>query len=161
MTADLTYTDGGLMKCLEALSGKEIRRVEKKAMRKGANVIKRQTVSNFKKSLPAASQSSEKYGDRLIDAVRSTVYEEGNEIMFKTHVLGSRKKDSGTFRSRFFERGTRERNSDGHSRGNIKALNFFSEAVSQTSQKAYNAINQTFTDEVQKIIDRNYQEDKI
>lgn len=33
---DMTYSDGGLMKCLEALKGKDFRRIEKKAMRKGA-----------------------------------------------------------------------------------------------------------------------------
>ena len=157
----MTYSDGGLMKCLEALSGKEIRRIEKKAMRKGAAAIKRQAVSNLKKDVPGSSRSSGKYSDKLTDAIRSTVYEEGNEIMFKTHIMGTRGKNSGTFRTRFFEKGTRERNSDGHNRGSIKATNFFSEAVSQSSQKAYNAINQTFTDEVQKLIDKKYSEEKI
>ena len=125
-----TYSDGGLTKTLESLQGKDFRRMEKKAMRRGASVIKRQTVSNFKKELPAATQSSEKYSDRLIDAVRSTVYEENNEVYFSVHVMGSRKKDSGTFRARFFEKGTKERDGDGHYRGSIKATNFFSNAVS-------------------------------
>jgi len=77
------------------------------------------------------------------------------------HILGSRKKDSGTFRARFFEKGTKERDGDGHYRGSIKATNFFGDAVSQTSSKAYNAINQTFTNEVQKIIDTKHKEEKI
>lgn len=157
----MTYSDGGLSELLKDLKGKEFRRIEKKAMRRGASVIKRQTISNFKKELPAATQPSEKYSDRLIDAIRSTVYEEGNEVFFKIHVMGSRKKDSGTFRARFFEKGTKERDSDGHYRGSIKATNFFSNAVSQTSSKAYNAINQTFTNEVQKIIDTKHKEEKI
>lgn len=158
---NMTYSDGGLSELLKDLKGKEFRRIEKKAMRRGASVIKRQTISNFKKELPAATQPSEKYSDRLIDAIRSTVYEEGNEVFFKIHVMGSRKKDSGTFRARFFEKGTKERDSDGHYRGSIKATNFFSNAVSQTSSKAYNAINQTFTNEVQKIIDTKHKEEKI
>lgn len=156
-----TYSDGGLTKTLESLQGKDFRRMEKKAMRRGASVIKRQTVSNFKKDLPASTQSSEKYSDRLIDAVRSTVYEENNEVYFSVHVMGSRKKDSGTFRARFFERGTKERNKDSHYRGQIQPLNFFSNAVSQSGSKAVNAINQTFTNEVQKIIDSKKQEVKI
>lgn len=158
---NMTYSDGGLSELLKDLKGKEFRRVEKKAMRRGASVIKRQTISNFKKELPAATQPSEKYSDRLIDAIRSTVFEEGNEVFFKVHILGSRKKDSGTFRARFFEKGTKEREGDGHYRGSIKATNFFNDAVSQTSSKAYNAINQTFTNEVQKIIDTKHKEDKI
>lgn len=158
---NMTYSDGGLSELLKDLKGKEFRRVEKKAMRRGASVIKRQTISNFKKELPAATQPSEKYSDRLIDAIRSTVFEEGNEVFFKVHILGSRKKDSGTFRARFFEKGTKEREGGGHYRGSIKATNFFSNAVSQTSSKAYNAINQTFTNEVQKIIDTKHKEEKI
>lgn len=158
---NMTYSDGGLSELLKDLKGKEFRRVEKKAMRRGASVIKRQTISNFKKELPAATQPSEKYSDRLIDAIRSTVFEEGNEVFFKVHILGSRKKDSGTFRARFFEKGTKERDGDGHYRGSIKATNFFGDAVSQTSSKAYNAINQTFTNEVQKIIDTKHKEEKI
>lgn len=158
---NMTYSDGGLSELLKDLKGKEFRRIEKKAMRRGASVIKRQTISNFKKELPAATQPSEKYSDRLIDAIRSTVYEEGNEVFFKVHVMGSRKKDSGTFRARFFEKGTKERDGDGHYRGSIKPMNFFSNAVSQTSSKAYNAINQTFTNEVQKIIDTKHKEEKI
>ena len=156
-----TYSDGGLTKTLESLQGKDFRRIEKRAMRRGASVIKRQTVSNFKKDLPASTQSSEKYSDRLIDAVRSTVYEENNEVYFSVHVMGSRKKDSGTFRARFFERGTKERNKDNHNRGQIQPLNFFSNAVSQSGAKAVNAINQTFTKEVQKIIDSKKEEVKI
>lgn len=158
---NMTYSDGGLMKCLETLKGKDFRRIEKKAMRKGAAQIKRQAVSNFKKELPAATQPSEKYSDRLIDAIRSTIYEEGNEIYFKVHTMGTRKKDSGTFRARFFEKGTKERNSDGHRRGQINATNFFSNAVTSASSKAYNAINQTFTNEVQKLLDKKYEETKI
>ena len=158
---NMTYSDGGLSELLKDLKGKEFRRVEKKAMRRGASVIKRQTISNFKKELPAATQPSEKYSDRLIDAIRSTVFEEGNEVFFKVHILGSRKKDSGTFRARFFEKGTKEREGDGHYRGSIKATNFFNDAVSQTSSKTYNAINQTFTNEVQKIIDTKHKEEKI
>lgn len=158
---NMTYSDGGLSELLKDLKGKEFRRVEKKAMRRGASVIKRQTISNFKKELPAATQPSEKYSDRLIDAIRSTVFEEGNEVFFKVHILGSRKKDSGTYRARFFEKGTKEREGDGHYRGSIKATNFFGDAVSQTSSKAYNAINQTFTNEVQKIIDTKHKEEKI
>ena len=89
------------------------------------------------------------------------VYEENNEVYFSVHVMGSRKKDSGTFRARFFEKGTKERDGDGHYRGSIKATNFFSNAVSQSGTKAVNAINQTFTKEVQKIIDSKKEEVKI
>jgi HK97 gp10 family phage protein len=158
---NFTWSDGGLQKCLESLKGKEIRRIEKKAMRKGAAQISRQAKGNFKKSLPAATQSSPKYNDKLIDAIKSTVFEENNEMYFKVHVMGTGKKGSGTFRARFFEKGTKDRNSDGHNRGKIEPLNFFSNAVSQTSNKAYQAINQTFTQGVEELINKKYKEDKI
>ena len=132
----MTYSDGGLKNMLNELKTKEIRRIERKSLSRTAGLLKRSVKQTFKKELPAATQTSEKYSDRLIDAIRSTVYEEQNEMMVKVHTMGSRKKDSGTFRSRFFAVGTRERNSDGHYRGSIKATNFFSKGIDAASGKA-------------------------
>lgn len=94
------------------------------------NKIKNQAKSNLRKSVSGASASNPKYNDRLIDAIRSTVFEENNEMYFKVHVMGTSKKGSGTFRARFFEKGTKERNSDGHNRGSIQPTHFFTDAVS-------------------------------
>ena len=82
-------------------------------------------------------------------------------MMVKVHTMGSRKKDSGTFRSRFFAVGTKERDGDGHYRGSIKATNFFSKGIDAASGKAVQTLNKTYTTELQKVIDKKYTEDKI
>ena len=156
-----TYSDGGVLNMINELKTKEIRRIERKSLSRTAGLLKRSVKQTFKKELPAATQTSEKYSDRLIDAIRSTVYEEQNEMMVKVHTMGSRNKDSGTFRSRFFAVGTRERNSDGHYRGSIKATNFFSKGIDAASGKAVQTLNKTYTTELQKVIDKKYTEDKI
>lgn len=158
---NFSWSDGGLKNMIEDLQAKEIRRIERKSLGKAAGVIKRAVKNTFKKELPAATQSSEKYNDRLIDAIRSTVYEENNEMMMKVHGMGSGKTGSGTFRARFFAVGTRERNSDGHNRGSIKATNFFNNGVSASSGKALSTINTTFSQELQKVLEKKYNDDKI
>lgn len=156
-----TYSDGGVFNMLNELKTKEIRRIERKSLSRTAGLLKRSVKQTFKKELPAATQTSEKYSDKLIDAIRSTVYEEQNEMMVKVHAMGSRKKDSGTFRARFWAVGTKERDGDGHYRGSIKATNFFSKGIDAASSKAVQTLNKTYTSELQKVIDKKYTEQKI
>ena len=156
-----TYSDGGVLNMINELKAKEFRRIERKTLSKTSSVLKRSVKQQFKKDLPAAAQSSEKYSDKLIDAIRSTVYEEQNEMMVKIHTMGSRKKDSGTFRARFFAVGTKERDGDGHYRGSIKATNFFTKGIDAASGKAVQTLNKTFTNELQKVIDKKYTEQKV
>ena len=159
--ATFTYSDGGLTNMIKDLTTKEIRRVERKSLSKTAGILKRSVKQQFKKELPAATHQSEKYSDRLIDAIRSTVYEEQNEMMVKIHSMGVRAKDSGTFRARFWAVGTKERNSDGHNRGSIKATNFFTKGVDSVSSKAVQTLNKTFTNELGKVFEKKYTEQKI
>lgn len=78
-------------------------------------------------------------------------------MAFKVHAMGTRDKESGTFRARFFAVGTKER----EKRGSIKATNFFSHAVSQSQQKALSKLDETYTKEVNKAIDKKYREKTI
>ena len=85
--------------------------VKKRALNKAGGTIKKEVKKQFKTELPAATKRNPNYIDRLIDAVRSSkVKEKGlGELILKIHVMGNRKKGSGTFRARFFEGGTQER----------------------------------------------------
>lgn len=159
--ATFTYSDGGLTNMIKDLATKEIRRVERKSLSKTAGVLKRSVKQQFKKELPAATHQSEKYSDRLIDAIRSTVYEEQNEMMVKIHTMGVRAKDSGTWRARFWAVGTRERNSDGRNRGHIEKTDFFNKGVQSSSGKALNTLNTTFSNELEKVLQKKYNEQKI
>ena len=158
---NFTYSDGGVLNMINELKTREIRRIERKSLSKAASVLKRSVKQQFKKDLPAAAQSSEKYSDKLIDAIRSTVYEEQNEMMVKIHTMGSRAKDSGTWRARFWAVGTRERNSDGRNRGHIEKTDFFNKGVQSSSGKALNTLNTTFSNEMEKVLQKKYNEQKI
>lgn len=82
--------------------------IKKKALNKAGGAIKKTVKEKFKTELPTATKRNPNYNDRLIDAVRSSkVKEKGlGELLLKIHVMGTRKKGSGTFRARFFEKGT-------------------------------------------------------
>jgi len=86
---------------------KEMRKATKTALRKGAQVLSKNTKKQLRQKLRAASKRNPKYNDRLIDAVRYSVDRKGN--LAKVHIMGTQKKGSGTFRLRFFERGTKIR----------------------------------------------------
>lgn len=79
----------------------------------------------------------------------SSTYEVKDGMEAKVHVMGTRSKSSGTFRTRFFEGGTKTRKTKkGYNRGKIKALNFFSDARSATKNK----VQSTLDDELTKTI---------
>ena len=64
----------------------------------------------FTGAMPSATRPSQRYKDKLIDAVRvSKVEANGNEVTTKVHIMGVRSSGSGTFRARFFEGGTNPR----------------------------------------------------
>ena len=85
--------------------------VKKRSLNKAANHLKKDAKKLFKTKLPAATKRNPNYNDRLIDAIRSSKVKETGlgELSVKVHTMGNRKKGSGTFRARFFEKGTQER----------------------------------------------------
>ena len=130
--------------------------VKKRALNKAGGTIKKEVKKQFKTELPAATKRNPNYIDRLIDAVRSSkVKEKGlGELILKIHVMGNRKKGSGTFRARFFEGGTQERfikpgikdslgrtYKKSRSIGRIKPLYFFRDSMSSINSAAMNLRN--------------------
>ena len=111
----------------------------------------------LRKELPSATRSKGKYSDTLISAIRTSV-KEGNEGMdAKVHIMGSRSKTSGTFRTRFFEGGTVERKTKkGYSRGKIKPLYFFQNAIGATKNKVESTLDSELSKTIQKIADKQY-----
>lgn len=91
-------------------SAKEYDKAETKALRTGANVVKKHIRNALKATGLKATSSSGQYKDRLIDAIRSSK-PVNSEI--KVHILGSMSKGSGTFRLRFFEYATKRYNRKG------------------------------------------------
>lgn len=116
------------------------------ALYSGANVLKTQTRSNLISQLPAAQNSNPNYSDTLVDAIRNT-HTEGDVIT--VHILGTKEKTSGTYRTRFFEGGTKDRYQKTYRGiplkkkkyiGRIQPLNFFSSAIASSEAQIYNAM---------------------
>lgn len=99
----IEFTDTSLFRATSA-SLKAYDRAEKKGLRTGANVVKKQ----IRKALGATglkANSRGTYKDRLIDAIKSSGPKDDGTI--KVHILGTKSKGSGTFRLRFFEYATK------------------------------------------------------
>ena len=146
----------GARELLESLSTKKVLGIEKKVLRKAANELRKVARSNLRKALPNASKKG-KYSDSLVQGVLSSTYEVKDGMEAKVHVMGTRSKSSGTFRTRFFEGGTKTRKTKkGYNRGKIKALNFFSDARSGTKNKVQSTLDEELTKTIQEIADKKY-----
>ena len=111
----------------------------------------------LRKELPSATRSKGKYSDTLISAIRTSVKEGKDGMDAKVHIMGSRSKTSGTFRTRFFEGGTVERKTKkGYSRGKIKPLYFFQNAIDATKNKVESTLDSELSKTIQKIADKQY-----
>lgn len=130
---------------------KEMNKATRTALRKGAQVLARKTKRELRRVLKRASSRNPKYNDRLIDGVRYSVDKKGN--LAKVHIMGTDKKGSGTFRLRFFEKGTKVRHhkKNNKSIGKIRAYNFFSSARSNSQNDINNAVTTHLIATIKKI----------
>lgn len=121
-------------------------RAERSALSKAASVLKKHIRNSMNNAMSAARKRSPKYTDRLIDAIRSTKFKDG---AITVHIMGTRKTGSGTFRTRFFEKGTKDRYAKTYKGkplkkprylGKIKPLRFFAQAVSSSKTEVSDTI---------------------
>ena len=133
-----------LEQILDRLSGKEIMCAQRRALSQSGRILLKKARQNAVSLVPNVRQPNPKYSDTMYDAIRMKVYQEDDfRWYFKVHILGTRKKTSGTFRLRFFEGGTAPRKTRyeytdklgrtypaGQNRGSLRGTNFFSSAVS-------------------------------
>lgn len=134
------------------LTTKEMKKALKQGVTKAANQLRTATKKSLKQALPKSNVKG-RYNDKLVDAVmRSKVTEDKqHEISTKVHIMGNRNAGSGTFRLRFFEKGTGLRKTrKGYNRGMIKGL-FFFQSANTAFQSDYNNI---LNDEIAKAIDK-------
>lgn len=86
----------------------------KRAMRKAAREIQKQTIENARAGIKTYNNhpNGEYEQDSILDAVRvgklQDNYDE-DEMYIKVHVMGNGRENSKTFRFRFLEKGTKER----------------------------------------------------
>ena len=154
--SNIIVDDTAVKEMLEALATKKILGIEKKALRKAANELRKTSRANLRKELPKANKKG-KYNDTLIDGVRSSVYEVTEGMEAKVHIMGKRSSGSGTFRTRFFEGGTVVRKTKaGKNRGKLKALDFFNSAVASTKGKVTDTLDAELSKSIQAIADKKY-----
>ena len=101
------------------LTQKEMTSAVRKALRAGAVTLRNQTRQNLTNSLATRGNphwykgKPLTYNDEIEDAVRITKidngYGDGEEMSIRVHIMGTRDSNSGTYRARFLEKGTRER----------------------------------------------------
>lgn len=147
---------------------KEVLKARKRGMNKAVQKIRNTTKKFIKSSFPNATKTSDKYNDSMIEGARVTKYKESTlvgEAVAGAHIMGLRKKGSGTFRLRFFEGGTEKRfikdhkrkskngvsyHVKGHYTGSVKGKSFFSNAVSTEINKATSIIEEELNKAINK-----------
>jgi len=147
----------GIDKIIENLSGAEIKKAQKDALRESAKILQKKAKENLSSSgIKGVRHKGHKwsrggvhgkYSDSLLDAIRVSVDKNMNEdtIEAKVHIMGTRKKGSGTFRTKFFEKGTVH---------GIKGTGFFASAKSQSESLIMSSLEDNLIKSLEKIINK-------
>ena len=134
--------DTQVQNLLNQLSEENRRKVLFNAIKKGAQVLQRNTINNLKVALGTGANSSGKLGKPITQGVKLTTEKSYNEV--KVHIMGD-------FRLKFFEKGTKERlTKKGASRGSIRPLYFFRTAR-QNESEIDSAIFRSLDEQLNKI----------
>lgn len=135
--------------------------VEKRALYRAAYFFRDKIRQQLATALPASTKRNPKYSDTLIDAVGFTKVDGASLVV---NAMGTNKKGSGTYRTRFFEDGTVERFHKKRfgarlkkkkSVGKIKPYKFFSSAVSANESAAIKLMEDVITEYVDTAFNKN------
>lgn len=146
---------GSLLGPLEQMQ-KELPRAEKRALYRAAYFLRDKIRQSLVSSVPKAETHSPKYSDTLVDAVGFTKVDGAS---LNINAMGSRKKGSGTYRTRFFENDTKDRYQKTYRGiklkkkrflGHITGTHFFSNAVSQNESQAVNLMRDVISEYVKE-----------
>lgn len=133
--------EGTLTAPLEELR-EELPRAERRALYRAAYYLRSKIRESLSSAIPKATQSNPKYNDTLVDAVG---FSKVDGASLNINAMGNRKKGSGTFRTRFFEAGTKDRYQKSRNGvklqkkkyiGKIKPTWFFHKAVNANEAQA-------------------------
>ncbi len=137
---------------------KEMPHIEKLALYRAAYYMRDQIRHELLAKIPKANTRNPKYTDTLVDAVGFTRPDGGSLIV---NALGTNETGSGTFRTRFFEKGTQERFQNKRngiklkkkkSIGRITARPFFQGAVRASESATVDIMRNTISKYVQETI---------
>ena len=140
---------------------KDMPRIEKRAIYRAAYFLRDKIRESLVTAVPKATQRNPKYIDTLVDAVGFSKVDGASTIV---NAMGTRKKGSGTYRTRFFEDGTvkryhKKRNGIRLKKkkyiGYIKPTNFFKSAVQANQNAAVQLMEDVIGEYVEKAFNKN------
>ena len=139
---------------------KDMPRIEKRAIYRAAYFLRDKIRESLVTAVPKATQRNPKYNDTLVDAVGFSKVDGASTIV---NAMGTRKKGSGTYRTRFFEDGTvkryhKKRNGVRLKKkkyiGYIKPTNFFKSAVQANQNAAVQLMEDVIGEYVEKAFNK-------
>lgn len=130
-------------------------KAKQSALHATANVLKKKTIQSLQSTGVRVNEVGQIYSDSLQDGVRVTRIKDGNRI--GVHILGSNRSGSGTFRLRFFEKGTRDRyqktKNGTRFLGHISGYGFFESAVNSSMGEMESTLHETLEKMIRKAWD--------
>lgn len=150
---------GNLLGPLEEMK-RELPKAEKRALYAAGWFLRDKIRQSLVSSLPKATQPNTKYNDTLVDAVGFT-RPDGASI--NINAMGTNRKGSGAYRTRFFENDTRDRYQKTYRGvklkkkrflGHITGTHFFQNAVQQNQSQAVKMMEEVISEYVQQIYNK-------
>lgn len=160
MNDNVQIDDSQVQDLFKRLTSKDQKKAMKSALRKAASILVKKTKSNLKQVVKNSNKKSTKYGTSLQSGVKSKVAKNGNEA--EVHIMGD-------FRLKFFEKGTKPRETKGYkitgkdssnnliregkgsNKGSITPKYFFKNAQDQTERQIFDNLTNLLTISIQKI----------
>lgn len=118
----------------------QMKKAIKGALAEGSKLLQKETKEELVKEIPKAKVRNKNYFDTLQDAVMWRIEKTGTSA--KIHIMGTKKKGSGTFRARFFERGTKN---------NVRGRYYFKNAQSKVGPQISSTFEQVLAKHINKI----------
>ena len=135
--------------------------IEKKALYRGAYFLRDKIRQSLVSAVPKATHRNPKYNDTLVDAVGFSKVDGASLVV---NAMGTRKPGSGTYRTRFFEEGTRDRYQKKINGirlkkkkyiGKIKPTKFFASAVNANREAVVKMMQDVITEYVDTAFNKN------
>jgi hypothetical protein len=150
---------GSLKGPLEEMK-EQLPQAEKRALYKSAYALRDKLRQSLTTSIPKATVHNPKYNDTLVDAIGFTKVDGAS---LTVNAMGTGKKGSGAFRTRFFENDTRDRYQKSYRGqklkkkrflGHITGTHFFSSTVDSNREYVVSLMRDVITQYVQEIYNK-------
>ncbi len=151
MSNEATIDSSKVLAMFNEFSGKERKQTLKNALRKAANILRKETINTLKSTVKNVYSKNKWNGKTLSSGIKIVINKNCEEA--KVHILSD-------FRLKFFELGTKIRSTKKRkkkplkieaNRGQIIASHFFKNAKQKSENEVFNSIDEVLSDAVNKI----------